>query len=82
MELGNRLAEIINHLINSDFSRLVGILYRVDVSEQKLKSLLKQYPDAAAGSIIASLILERQEQKIESKKQFGSSTTESDEERW
>ena len=82
MELGNRLAEIINHLINSDFSRLVGILYRVDVSEQKLKSLLKQYPDAAAGSIIASLILERQEQKIESKKQFGSNTTESDEERW
>jgi hypothetical protein len=60
----------------------VGILYRVDVSEHKLKSLLKQYPDTAAGSIIASLILERQEQKMESKKQFGSSTTESDEERW
>ena len=78
----DQLAKIINHLINHDFSRLVGVLYRVDVSEHKLKLLLKEYPDTAAGSIIATLIMERQEQKIESKKKFRSGDVESDEERW
>ena len=30
----------INRLINHDFSRLIAILYRIDISEPKLKILL------------------------------------------
>jgi hypothetical protein len=35
------LAEGINHLIQADFSRLLNILYRIDISEQTIKDNCK-----------------------------------------
>ena len=63
------LAERINELINSDFQKLVSILYRMDVNEMKLKQLLKDNPGDDAGIIIADLMIERQAQKIKSREQ-------------
>ena len=63
-ELHTRLSAYINELIRNDFEKLVTYLYRIDVSEAKLKTLLHQFPDQDAGHIIASLIIERQEQKL------------------
>lgn len=60
----------INHLIANDFSKLVYLLYAVDVSEKKLKTLLAEHPNEDAGKIIALLMLERQEQKRKSREQF------------
>lgn len=65
------LAEKINYLIVHDFSLLVQILYRIDVSENKLKTLLKENTDSNAGKIIAALVIERQLQKIKSRQQTG-----------
>ena len=50
---------------------LVQILYRIDVSEKKIKTLLKENQGSDAGKIIASLIIERQMQKIKSRQQTG-----------
>lgn len=61
------LAEVINHLLNTDFQKLVSILYRVDVDEIKLRYLLAKHPDTNAGLIIADLLIERQLQKINSR---------------
>lgn len=58
------LAAYVNELIMTNFERLVQLLYRIDVSEEKLKKLLRQNPESNAGLIIASLIIERQKQKI------------------
>ncbi|HVZ56668.1 MAG TPA: hypothetical protein VG870_08425 [Chitinophagaceae bacterium] len=69
-DLLDRLAAAVNDLINRDFSRLVGILYRIDVDESRLKSLLKEHPGEDAGRIIAALILEREKQKIQTRQQF------------
>ena len=69
-ELRTQLSEYINQLIQTDFQKLIGILYRIDVSEPKLKFLLQQHPEEEAGNIIASLIIERQLQKIKSRQQF------------
>jgi len=66
----NELIAHINHLVANDFSKLVYLLYAVDVSEKKLKTLLAEYPNEDAGKIIAHLILERQEQKRKSREQF------------
>lgn len=79
-EIHSQLAAYINQLIKNDFEKLVTYLYRIDVSEQKLKSLLKQFPDEDAGNIIASLILERQEQKLKTREQFSRQGNEMDEE--
>ena len=69
-ELLKFLANYINNLIKNDFEKLVSYLYRIDVSELKLKSLLQQNPQEDAGNIIAALIIERQEQKIKTRQQF------------
>lgn len=82
-ELQKLLAVHINHLIKTDFEKLVGYLYRIDVNEQKLKLLLQQYANEDAGNIIALLIIERQEQKIRSRQQFSQRDNNiNEEEKW
>jgi hypothetical protein len=68
-----KLADYINQLILVNFERLVHLLYRIDVSEAKLKYLLKENPAKDAGRIIALLIIERQVQNIKFKKEMSES---------
>lgn len=82
-EVHAALSGWVNDLIKSDFEKLVSLLYRIDVSEQKLKSLLQQFPGEDAGNIIATLILERQEQKLKTRKLFSQRDNDpDDEEKW
>jgi hypothetical protein len=76
------LAVYINDLIEKNFQQLVNILYRLDVSEEKLKQMLQsKYEDA--GLIITDLIIERQNQKLESRKKFQQQQKDIDEaEKW
>jgi hypothetical protein len=79
-EIHVQLSAYINTLIKDDFDKLIAYLYRIDVNEEKLKSLLQQKPDENAGNIIATLIIERQEQKIKFRKQFSQRENDFDEE--
>jgi hypothetical protein len=81
-ELHLQLSKHINQLIQTDFEKLVTLLYRIDVSESKLTQLLKDHPGEDAGDIIATLIIERQEQKIKSKKQNPPGTDIPETEKW
>jgi len=87
-EIHALLSEYINGLIKTNFEKLVTYLYRIDVSEAKLKSLLQHFPEQDAGNIIASLIIERQEQKIklrqhsDSNRNSSNENTPDDEEKW
>ena len=81
-ELHIKLSAYINKLINENFEKLLTLLYRIDVSESKLKQLLQQYPGEDAGKIIASLIIERQQQKIEFRKQNRPGTDIPEMEKW
>lgn len=69
-EWKNQLVEKINSLLIEDFDRLISILYRMDVSEQKLKQLLKENATEDAAGIIADLMIERQAEKIKSRQQY------------
>jgi len=78
-----QLALYINQLILTNFESLVQLLYRIDVSELKVKSLLKENPQADAGVLIAQLIIDRQIQKLKTIKEMSEQQTpESSEERW
>lgn len=82
-ELQNRLAIYINDLIRHHFEKLVSLLYRIDVSEAKIKLLLQDQTDKNAADIIAALIIERQLQKIKSRRQFSQpDTRDTDAEKW
>lgn len=72
----------VNHLINTDFEKLVSLLYRIDVSEPKMRALLQHKQGEDSAGHIADLIIERQLQKIESRKKFSSKKNISDEETW
>jgi len=80
--LKERLSSHINFLIQSDFQKLASILYRVDVSESKLKNLLKENQGFDAASIITDLIIERELQKIRSRQEYRNDENISDDERW
>lgn len=69
-ELHKKLALLINDLIENDFQRLVNILYKIDVDENKLKLALQQDVDKNAADAIATMIIEREQQKVQSRKEF------------
>ena len=69
-ELNSQLITYINGLIQNHFEKLVSLLYRIDVSEAKIKTLLQQQTGEDAAKIIAALIIERQLQKIKTRQQF------------
>ena len=75
-----QLSIYLNTLIKNDFDKLITYLYRIDINEQKLKSLLQQNPNEDAGNIIATLIIERQQQKIKTREQFNQQDNQFDEE--
>ena len=78
-----KLEKVINELILSDFQKLVSILYRIDVNESKLKSMLNEYKEHDAAVIITDLIIERQLQKIKTRREFKQQDDNTDEsEKW
>lgn len=76
------LAEYINELLLHDFNKLVQLLYRVDVNENKLKNLLKENPQTDAAVLIANLLIQRQMEKIKTKQSFKKNDNISEEEKW
>ncbi|MEP6615502.1 MAG: hypothetical protein ABJA57_02935 [Ginsengibacter sp.] len=76
------LTSFINEMITTDFQKLVAILYKVDVNENKLKQMLLENAGENAPRIIATLIIERQLQKIETRAKFKDRPFSDEEEKW
>lgn len=68
-ELRSALADYINYLITKDFDKLLRIIYKIDINEKLLRKKLEE-EKVDAGSMIAEMIMEREMQKIETRKQF------------
>jgi len=81
-ELHAKISQHIAHLINHDFEKLVSLLYRIDVDEKKMRNMLEQQEGENAAGLIADLIIERQLQKIKSRKDSKSNNDIPDDERW
>lgn len=52
-----------NELIHTNFEAFVQLLYRLDVSEEKLKTALHN-TEETTGKIVAQLLIQRMEQKL------------------
>lgn len=77
------LAAKINDLLNNDFQKLISILYRMDINESRLRRLLDENKNTDAGLIIAKMMVEREAQKIKSRKETSKKNNDvSDEEKW
>ncbi len=81
-ELKEKLTAFINDLINHDFEKLVFYLYRIDVNESKMKKLLNRRRGENAAGLIADLIIERQTEKIKSRKETTKNGDIPEDEKW
>ncbi|HTM90936.1 MAG TPA: hypothetical protein VL095_00850 [Flavisolibacter sp.] len=81
-EMKEHLLLYINHLLVHDFNKLIQILYRVDVSEQKLKEILAANPQTDAAILITELLVQRQEEKIKAKEAFKPNNDIPEEDKW
>jgi hypothetical protein len=77
-----QLTAFVAELIDRDFSRLVQLLYRLDVSEDKLKNVLLDNPEGDAAAMIARLVMERMEQSRKSKEMFPPPADIPEDEKW
>lgn len=64
------LATRINDLILHHFEKLLFLLYRIDIEEDKVKKMLSDRKNENAGWIIAELILQRQKEKLAWREKF------------
>ena len=77
-----KLVQAVNHLLVNDFNKLVWVLYRVDVSEPKLKRLLQEHPKTDAAQLITDLLIERQQEKARSREHFKGNADIPEDEKW
>jgi len=85
-ELLEKWALYFNNLILNDFAALVSLLYRIDISEIKLRNLLRENSSDNAGELIAALVMERLTQKLKTRETYRPKTDSSpgsaDAEKW
>ena len=65
-----RLVEAFAYLLDHNISKMMNILYRTDVDEEKLKKLLISNSDLPSAEVIADAYIMRQKQKIETRKKY------------
>lgn len=64
-QLREILIKAFEYLVEDDFSKLVQILYRADVDQNKLKQLLENAENVSSGEVIADAYLARQKAKLD-----------------
>ncbi|MTI19647.1 hypothetical protein E1176_01295 [Fulvivirga sp. RKSG066] len=69
-DLKKKLTPIINHLLDHDLNRLLTALYRIDVSEAKVKKVIASAKPEIIGDTIAQLIIDRELQKVETRRKY------------
>jgi hypothetical protein len=67
-EFKKYLTEKISYLMENDFERLINILYRIDIDEEKLQQIFADKNNTPGE--LCDLIIKRQLQKIQFRKQF------------
>ena len=77
-----QLADYVNEMILHDFTGLLNLLYRLDVSETRVRTILDEMQQEDAGKIIAAVIIERQLQKIKTKQQYKQEGEIPEDEKW
>lgn len=70
-DLEKKLASHLNHLLISDLNKLISILYRIDISQEKaMAALAENAKKETAGDTLAGLIIQRQLEKVISRRKY------------
>lgn len=69
-ELFDQIQPHIDKLINSNQQKFLGILYRIDISEEQIKKALNDNLSEPFSCIITDLVIKRELQKVVIRKQY------------
>lgn len=69
-QLREMLIKAFEYLVEDDFSKLLQILYRADVDQDKLKFALENTENSTSAAVIADAYIARQKAKIETWKKY------------
>ncbi|SEW09048.1 hypothetical protein SAMN05428988_1943 [Chitinophaga sp. YR573] len=81
-QLEELLAQRLEELISHNFQQFVLLLYKIDVAENKVREVLESDITPDAYRKIAALLIQRQQQKIISRKEFTKPIDDDGEEKW
>ncbi|MBB6501866.1 hypothetical protein [Pedobacter cryoconitis] len=70
VQLREKMVYAFSWLLDNDISKMMNILYRTDVDEERLKSLLISKSELPSAEVIADEYIRRQMQKIETRKKY------------
>lgn len=65
-----RLVEAFAYLLDNNINKMMNILYRTDVNEEKLKALLISNADLPSAEVIAEAYISRQKEKVATRKKY------------
>ena len=68
--LVDALSRRVDHLMRHDFEGLMTAMYQIDVSEQRFTEAVERPPGEQPARAVAELILERELEKMESRKRY------------
>ncbi len=71
-ELFDQIEPHINQLINSNQPKFMGILYRIDLSDEQIKNAVTQNSSESFSEIVTDLIIKRELQKVVIRKHYKS----------
>lgn len=63
-EIISLIQEVIDHLLHDDYQKLMNLLYRIDLSERKIRALRNYDPTMPERDVITFLIIQREMQKV------------------
>ena len=69
-QIREKMIHAFGWLMDNDISRMMNILYRADVDEERLKSLLLGRSQLPSAEVIADEYIRRQKQKVETWKKY------------
>ncbi len=70
-QLKEWLTQQLIYLLLNDMEKLLNILYRIDVNEQKVKEVFAQKNPQLIAPLLAELLIDREIQKAETRIKFG-----------
>lgn len=71
-ELFNQIEPHIKNLIDVNHSKFMGILYRIDLSDEQIKKAVHKNTSESFSEIVTDLIIKRELQKVVIRKHFKS----------
>lgn len=68
--LEQKLAALINNLLNTDLPRLMNAFYRIDLDEEIFKQIMTQEPPDQINFSLAKAVIKREIMKVETRKKY------------